>query len=528
MATYQELFEKSLDWDLPFDRKSQFPLDRSSLFPSYADALAYAKQDKTDSRGLGGTSYVGQIIAVFGPDAGTVQSDGSIKYTDEVAAYIIKAVGENAALMKLAQASATGDLATDVGNLQTALGSLESRIKTVEDATKNLKDTDTTYEITTGVTTDGSIHVVTYLSDGTKTEGDVQVKGWDTLLGIAGGRTQAYVYQDKNDANYIKHIAEKDKYKVGDLIYFKATNIPDEWVSEILDSAVNSSYYKFSILETQHPDLSGYLDANQIRNEFASKQDLSGKADASVVSQLSQQVSQNAQDISSKASQQDLNSLQEQLNNIDVSNQIGTALNALSSSAGGSGYYIESVTQHDGKVTAVAQAMPNVANIATTKANEAKQAAVQEATGYTDTKVGDIGENQSVKGYVDSITLNISQQVGNNTARFTQVESNITTNTNNIAKNTEAISQHTAKITTLETAVTTLNGKVTTIEQKLARIEDTAQENVIEKVKLGGTALSVDPTDKSVNIESISTDLLTQGDKRLILDCSGASLAITK
>ena len=53
-----------LDWAFPFQRTGAFPLDRSSLFTSYEDAVLYATGG-ADSRGLSGSSYVGQSIAVF-------------------------------------------------------------------------------------------------------------------------------------------------------------------------------------------------------------------------------------------------------------------------------------------------------------------------------------------------------------------------------------------------------------------------------------------------------------------------------
>lgn len=54
-----------LDWAFAFQRTGSFPLDRSSLFSSLSDAEAYARGDKTDSRALGGSSYVGQPISVY-------------------------------------------------------------------------------------------------------------------------------------------------------------------------------------------------------------------------------------------------------------------------------------------------------------------------------------------------------------------------------------------------------------------------------------------------------------------------------
>ena len=113
-----------LDWALEFNRTGTFPLDRSTMFSSYADALAYAKMDGTDSRQIGGTAYIGQLIAVYGPGV-----DGS---TQEVAAYIITAVGEGATLQKLAQSSASGDYGEDIANLRAAVGAIQGDITAIE------------------------------------------------------------------------------------------------------------------------------------------------------------------------------------------------------------------------------------------------------------------------------------------------------------------------------------------------------------------------------------------------------------
>lgn len=61
-----------LDWAFAFQRTGAFPLDRSSLFSSLADAEAYARGDKTDERELGGSSYVGQPVSVYDADSNTV------------------------------------------------------------------------------------------------------------------------------------------------------------------------------------------------------------------------------------------------------------------------------------------------------------------------------------------------------------------------------------------------------------------------------------------------------------------------
>ena len=54
-----------LDWAFPFQRTGAFPIDRSSLFSSLEDAIAYASGVGNDERALGGTSYIGQPISVY-------------------------------------------------------------------------------------------------------------------------------------------------------------------------------------------------------------------------------------------------------------------------------------------------------------------------------------------------------------------------------------------------------------------------------------------------------------------------------
>lgn len=65
MNSYKEIYKSSIDWSNVFKRTTKNPLDRSSMFNSYDDALLYAKGEGDDIRGIGGTSYVGQIISVF-------------------------------------------------------------------------------------------------------------------------------------------------------------------------------------------------------------------------------------------------------------------------------------------------------------------------------------------------------------------------------------------------------------------------------------------------------------------------------
>lgn len=58
-----------IDWPGSLQRSDAFPLDRSSVFSSLEDAEKYISGLANDERGLGATSYAGQIISVY--DANT-------------------------------------------------------------------------------------------------------------------------------------------------------------------------------------------------------------------------------------------------------------------------------------------------------------------------------------------------------------------------------------------------------------------------------------------------------------------------
>lgn len=67
MGNYIETFKSKLNWANTFERTDAFPLDRTSIWGSYEEALKYAKGEASnkDKLGLCGLSYPGQIITVY-------------------------------------------------------------------------------------------------------------------------------------------------------------------------------------------------------------------------------------------------------------------------------------------------------------------------------------------------------------------------------------------------------------------------------------------------------------------------------
>ena len=222
---------------MPFQRTGAFPLDRTAIFASLADAKLYATKG-ADSRELSGTSYIGQIIVVYENDA--------------VAAYIIANQSDaETCLVKLAQTTTSGDIAADVAELQSQVAALQGKVTALEGTvgghTTTIADIEgrlqtienlpeVTYEIASG-DADGQVKLICK-HDGVAYGEPInaKVEGWDTLVAIANGHTKIYVYENKSDPLYVAAIANKTSFKLGDLILFKDANIKDQWVTEVLEA----------------------------------------------------------------------------------------------------------------------------------------------------------------------------------------------------------------------------------------------------------------------------------------------------
>lgn len=177
MANYIENFKSKMDWANVFVRTGNFPLDRSSIFSSYDDAVLYASGIGNDSRGLGKTSYVGQILTVYendevnvykiNPDRSlepvgsgngsvaisnvtivdgkvqeaTAENIGQIIYITEgtgsypAGPYIVTGDGT---IAKLGTTTASGDMAGDISTLKGDVSTLKSDVDTAKTNIANL------------------------------------------------------------------------------------------------------------------------------------------------------------------------------------------------------------------------------------------------------------------------------------------------------------------------------------------------------------------------------------------------------
>lgn len=86
----------------------------------------------------------------------------------------------------------------------------------------------------------------------------------DEANSIAKGATVAQVFDTEALMNaWIKNSANKGKLKVGDNLYIKAVDVPDYWVSAVLQTPnASGAYYEVSQLETGKVDLNDVVSAS--------------------------------------------------------------------------------------------------------------------------------------------------------------------------------------------------------------------------------------------------------------------------
>lgn len=100
----------------------------------------------------------------------------------------------------------------------------------------------------------------------------------DEAKKIAEGRARSKVFETFDDMQtYLKN-ANNSELKIGDNLYIKALNVPDYWVSTILDNNIGTyGYYQVAQLETQKVDLSNIYtipQTDELLNKKANASDL--------------------------------------------------------------------------------------------------------------------------------------------------------------------------------------------------------------------------------------------------------------
>lgn len=421
-----------LDWALEFNRTGKFPLDRSSMFGSYADALAYAKQDGTDTRKIGGTSYVGQIISVFGPGA-----DGA---TDEIAAYIITAVGSGASLMKFAQSSASGDVEEEIQKLAARITEVEDKLKVAS----------------------------------AEADGLLSKENFAKLLGIAEG-AQVNVIESVKVNGEALEIADK-AVNIDLSAYAKTADVNTE-LGKKVDAVEGKG------LSTNDYDAAAVAEVAKIKD----------KADASTVTELAGKVTKNTEDITKINT--DLEGL------TGAMHFIGTST---TDPAGESGATVEGHETFKAGDVCLFGDKEYVYNDVTSKwvelgdegshatkgyVNEAKQAAIDAANSATDTKLEAYSNTTEVKGLIAAAKGEAVTEAG--TAADGKITEALKAYTTTEALNTE-----------LGKKVDAVTGKSLVADELITKMEG-IQDNAAIKGVEGGIKLDAETGKISIDAATV-------------------------
>lgn len=238
-----------LDWAFPFERKGQFPLDRSALFSSLADAQKYATGAGDDERKLGGTSYVGQVISVY--EAGVDDAPATVN------AYIITPAR---GLMKLAATTTSGDVTADIAELQGKVATLISDLDALEAAVSGMYTNEQIDALIAGAKDDRVDALVEKV--GSAAEGETAATGLYALIDAETARATA-AEKALTDADTALDTAVKAAQKTADDTKARVDAFLDtEGLADTIDS-----------LKDIKDELEALTDATELANAIVVKAD---------------------------------------------------------------------------------------------------------------------------------------------------------------------------------------------------------------------------------------------------------------
>lgn len=316
--TREEFFNKlktGAKWDVgvAINRTNPVPLDANEIFESVATMEAYIKSNALAYPGqivvvLGETETAAYLVNAVGGEgkgysklAATTGSGDVGEELTQLAARVAVVEGyfTEGGIAKKATADAAGNVIADTYATVTALGGVQTTAeKGVSDAAAAKEAADAAKAVADAKV--GAVSLASGAENGTVkltvdgVESEVAVKGLgsaaytaadaydaagkaqelvgahnvsaeahsdirESITALAekvSGRATNYSFANKQDPKYTEAIGKKGSFIIGDTIYFTDANIPDEWVTAVNDA---EPYYTFQELETEKPDLSGYV-----------------------------------------------------------------------------------------------------------------------------------------------------------------------------------------------------------------------------------------------------------------------------
>lgn len=331
--TREEFFNKlktGAKWDVgvAINRTNPVPLDANEIFESIATMEAYIKSNALAYPGqivvvLGETETAAYLVNAVGGEgkgysklAATTGSGDVGEELTQLAARVAVVEGyfTEGGIAKKATADAAGNVIADTYATVTALGDVQTTAeKGVSDAAAAKEAADAAKAVADAKV--GAVSLASGVENGTV---KLTVDGVDTEVAVTGlgsaaytaadaydaagkaqelvsahnvsaeahadirqsvtalaekvsGRATGYVFANKQDVKYVEAIGKAGSFVIGDTIYFTDVDVPDEWVT-----AVNAEapFYTFQNIETEKPDLSGYVQDTRTINGKDLKTDI--------------------------------------------------------------------------------------------------------------------------------------------------------------------------------------------------------------------------------------------------------------
>ena len=316
--TREEFFNKlktGAKWDVgvAINRTNPVPLDANEIFESIAAMETYIKSNALAYPGqivvvLGETETAAYLVNAVGGEgkgysklAATTGSGDVGEELTKLAARVAVVEGyfTEGGIAKKATADAAGNVIADTYATVTALGGVQTTAeKGVSDAAAAKAAADDAKAVADAKV--GAVSLASGVANGTV---KLTVDGVDTEVAVKGlgsaaytaadaydaagkaqelvnahnisaeahadirqsvtalaekvsGRATGYVFANEQDPKYVEVIGKAGSFVIGDTIYFTDADIPDKWVT-----AVNAEapFYTFQNIETEKPDLAGYV-----------------------------------------------------------------------------------------------------------------------------------------------------------------------------------------------------------------------------------------------------------------------------
>ena len=332
----------------------------------------------------------------------------------------------------------------------------------------------------------------------------------NNALNIAKGRSKTTVFNTLSDmTTYLKN-ANNSEFNLGDNLLIKATNVPDYWISNVLENNIGDyGYYEISILETTKVDLSNYYNKGEvdiketnINNKINEKANLS---DVYTKTQINSAFSSRDESITSleqnKANKSDIPTKVSQLTNdsgfiTSIPSEYVTETE-LDTKADKVDVYTKteidnSFSTRDTNITNISnKANTNATNIENLSKNKEDKSNLK-ALAYKDSLTkSDVGLDK-----VNNVTITSNQveQIGTNATEISSLKTLVNTNETDIEKKVSDINTQIDNIKKVlssdDTDYDTLQELVNALKNNVSSISDLFTQIATKVDKVSGKGLS--------------------------------------